>query len=332
MEVNREILVSIIIPVYQAKDTLERCVLSCLNQKFVESHEMEVILVDDGSTDGSGDICDRLAGDTRDGAGGNIKVVHTSNAGVSHARNIGIERASGRFLVFVDSDDEVKESYLENLMKYADEETSLVAQTKSYEAPRKISGFQYIENSVLNRDTHVWGKLFERTSVIENDIRFKEGLAIGEDLLFLLDFAIAQGKKYTIRCVDEGDYIYNDNAGGAMKSAFKESYMGELVSWKEAEEKLTPYSMELSRYAFVSLAVNQIMTAFLVVGKVAVLDDSERDSDLARLAISESKDQIEYALKTQGAFAGLPMGHKLKVLLFRISPSLYLKMYHNHKA
>ena len=61
MEENREILVSIIIPVYQAKDTLDRCVLSCLNQKFVKEGELEVILVDDGSTDGSSDICDRLA-------------------------------------------------------------------------------------------------------------------------------------------------------------------------------------------------------------------------------------------------------------------------------
>ncbi|MBP3814978.1 MAG: glycosyltransferase family 2 protein, partial [Butyrivibrio sp.] len=118
MEENREILVSIIIPVYQAKDTLDRCVLSCLNQKFVKEGEIEVILVDDGSTDGSFDICDRLAGEDEHGR---VQVVHTENHGVSHARNIGLEHAGGRFVVFVDSDDEVGAGYLETLMKYADE-------------------------------------------------------------------------------------------------------------------------------------------------------------------------------------------------------------------
>ena len=329
MEINREILVSIIIPVYQVKDTLERCVLSCLNQRFMREGELEVILVDDGSTDGSGDICDELErGDEQ----GRIQVVHTSNCGVSHARNIGIEMAKGRFLVFVDSDDEVKKGYLETLMKYADEGTTLVDETGNITGTPKLSGFQYIENSVLNHNTHVWGKLFDRESVVDGEVRFKEGLAIGEDLLFLLDFAIYQGKRHTIRCIDNGDYIYTENAAGAMKQEFKESYLGEIVAWREAEEKLAPYHGEMSRYAFADLAVNQIMTAFLVVGKVAVLDDEKRNSDLAKRAIAESREQIEHALKTQGAFAGLPMGHKLKVLLFKINPDLYIKMYHRHKA
>ena len=103
---DRNLMVSIIIPVYQAKDTLKKCVLSCLNQKFIGDNETEIILVDDGSTDGSEQICDELEkeyGEHR------IKVVHSKNHGVSHARNLGIERASGRFLVFVDSDDEVQE-------------------------------------------------------------------------------------------------------------------------------------------------------------------------------------------------------------------------------
>ena len=97
---NSEKIVSFIIPVYQVKDTLKTCVLSCLNQKFVEPDEMEVILVDDGSTDGSSDICDELQkeyGENR------IVVIHGKNHGVSHARNLGIERASGRFFVFVGS-------------------------------------------------------------------------------------------------------------------------------------------------------------------------------------------------------------------------------------
>ncbi len=329
MEENREILVSIIIPVYQAKDTLDRCVLSCLNQKFVKEGEIEVILVDDGSTDGSSDICDRLAGEDEHGR---IQVVHTENHGVSHARNVGLEHAGGRFVVFVDSDDEVKAGYLETLMKYADEGTSLVDETRSFTGNTKLSGFQYIENSVLDHNTHVWGKLFERKSIEEGHVRFKEGLAIGEDLLFLVDFAISQGKRHTIKCIEDGNYIYTENAAGAMKQEFKESYLGEIQSWKEAEEKLMPYKNEMSREAFVNLSVNQILTAFLVIGKVAVLGQDKRDNDLARLAVDEAREQIEHALKTQGTFGALPLGHKIKVALLRLSPEFYLKLYGRHKG
>ena len=329
METNREILVSIIIPVYQVKDTLKRCVLSCLNQRFMKEGELEVILVDDGSTDGSGEICDELA---KDDAQGRIQVVHTRNHGVSHARNLGIDRATGRFVVFVDSDDEVKKGYLENLMRYADEGTSLVDESGSFTGTPKLSGFQYIEDSVLNSNTHVWGKLFDRECITGEGIRFKEGLAIGEDLLFLLDFAIAQGKRHTIRCIDSGEYIYTENAAGAMKQEFKESYMGEIAAWKEAEEKLLPYRNEMSRDAFVSLAVSQVLTAFLVIGKVAVLDKDKRDNDPARQAVSEAGDQIRHALKTRGAFGALPFGHKLKVMVFKMNPELYLRLYNRHKA
>ncbi len=329
MEENREILVSIIIPVYQVKDTLRRCVLSCLNQKFVAPSEMEVILVDDGSTDGSAEICDALKEEDEHGR---IIVVHTRNFGVSHARNLGIERACGRFLVFVDSDDEVKDEYLETLMKYADESTALVDETNINVQSGKISGFQYIENQILSGKTHVWGKLFDRKAVLDAGCRFQEGLSIGEDLLFLIDFSIAQEKRHTIRCIKDGDYIYTDNVQGAMKQEFKESYLGEIVSWRKAEEKLNPYRQELSNYAFVSLSVSQIMTALLVVGKIAVMDEDKRDKDLTALALSEASQQIEHALKTPGAFAGLSFGYKLKVMLFRFNQNLYLKMYHNHKA
>ena len=329
METNREILVSIIIPVYQVKDTLKRCVLSCLNQQFMKEGELEVILVDDGSTDGSGDICDELA---RNDTQGRIQVVHTENHGVSHARNIGIDKACGRFIVFVDSDDEVKKGYLENLMRYADEGTNLVDEGGSFTGTPKLSGFQYIENSVLNANTHVWGKLFDRESIVEEGIRFKEGLAIGEDLLFLLDFAISQGKRHTIRCIDADEYIYTENAAGAMKQEFRESYMGEIVAWREAENKLIPYRNEMTRDAFLSLSVSQVLTAFLVIGKVAVLDAGKRDTELAKRAVSESGEQIRHALKTRGAFGALPFGHKLKVMVFGLSPELYLRLYNRHKA
>ena len=319
MGAETERLVSIIIPVYQVKDTLRRCVLSCLNQQFMK---------EDRSTDGSWEICDELKDENEKEV---ITVINTKNVGVSHARNIGIERAVGRFITFVDSDDEVTEKFVENLMKYADEGTSLLDETKSYMATQKISGFQYIENSILNKNTHVWGKLFDRRTIVENHILFKENLTIGEDLIFMLEFALSQGKKRTIKCISDGDYIYKENETGAMRSSFKASYMDEITCWKMAEEKLLPFRGNLSRYAYVSVAVSQIMTALLVVGKVAVLDEEDRDKELTMVAISRARDQINHATRTQGAFAALPFGYKLKVMLFDLSPDLYLKMYYKHK-
>ena len=346
---NNGCKVSIIIPVYQAKDTLRECVLSCVDQKNISPDEIEIILVDDGSTDGSADVCDELERELsghienvdeaaeKDGNGGQtgscrIKVLHGKNFGVSHARNIGMERAEGKYITFVDADDTVSDSFLSDLLAAADDGAVLVDETKSYNSDQKISGFNYIENATLNEDTHVWGKLFDRKTIEGNHIRFDEKLTIGEDLLFMLDFALSQGKERTIRCIPEGGYNYNFSEEGAMNSEFKESYMDQITAWRAAEERLLPHSAEISRYAFVSLSASQIMTALLVAGKIAVLDEDKRDKDITDLAITEVKTVISHALKTKGTFAGLSFGYKLKVILFKLSPDLYLSLYGKHKA
>ncbi len=320
--------VSIIIPVYQAKDTLRKCVESCIFQREINPEEIEIILIDDGSSDGSDVICDQLSG-LHDG----VRVIakHTQNQGVSIARNTGIQLAKGRFVVFVDSDDEVKDTFLSNLIKHADEATLLVDETKSFYSTQKISGFQYIENSILNENTHVWGKLIERKALIEGNIRFPEKVAIGEDLLFMLDLALFADKRRCIRCIPEGDYIYNDNEKGAMNSSLKKSYLDQILCWRRAEEKLLEVKNYLSPYAFVSVAVSQILTALLVIGKVAT-QTGDRDEELDKTAMEQSMEQIEHALKVRGSFAALSMGHKIKVMLLKYSPDLYLKLYAKHKG
>lgn len=354
--------VSIIIPVYQAAKYLERCVESCLGQKGINADELEIILVDDGSTDGSSELADELEKSANcvfekggDKTGGYIvKVIHTENHGVSHARNLGIEKATGNYICFVDSDDYVGESFVANLLAAAgsdnatknvdnaDEiskncaldgyEPAIIDSTDEYLSGLSISGYQYIENSILNRNTHVWGKLFLLSAIRDNHITFKEGLTIGEDLLFLLDLALLQGKKKTIKCAGTNDYVYVDNPEGAMKKAFKASYMDEIICWKEAEEKLLGAREFLSEYSFVSVAVSQIMTALLVAGKLARTDEAERDKDIETLVISKVREQVSHALKVRGAFAALEFGYKIKVTIFRINPKFYLKLYGSYKA
>ena len=99
---------SIIVPVYNVEQYLENCINSVLNQSY---RNFQLILVDDGSKDSSGEICDRFAQkDSR------VKVMHKQNAGVSGARNTGIEIATGQFICFIDSDDWIESDYLQKIV------------------------------------------------------------------------------------------------------------------------------------------------------------------------------------------------------------------------
>ncbi|MBQ9991308.1 MAG: glycosyltransferase family 2 protein [Lachnospiraceae bacterium] len=113
-------LISIIIPVYNTRDCLEKCVDSCLAQTWPQ---LEILLVDDGSTDGTDQLCDRLAEkDER------IRVFHKKNGGSSSARNLGIREARGEYLGFVDSDDFISPGMYERLMEAIREKNVEVAQ------------------------------------------------------------------------------------------------------------------------------------------------------------------------------------------------------------
>lgn len=108
---TQDILLSIIVPVYNIEDCLERCVESIRQQSY---RNLEILLVDDGSTDGSGRLCDAFAG--RDGR---IRVFHKENGGSSSARNLGIREARGEWLGFVDSDDWIDPDMYERLLETA---------------------------------------------------------------------------------------------------------------------------------------------------------------------------------------------------------------------
>lgn len=110
----KQSLISVIVPVYNVKEYLNTCVESILNQ----THEnLEVILVDDGSTDGSGEICDSYAKtDTR------VQVLHTTNGGQAAARNRGIEVCKGEYLTFIDSDDSMEPGIDRNAVSCTEKE------------------------------------------------------------------------------------------------------------------------------------------------------------------------------------------------------------------
>lgn len=170
-------MISIIVPVYNVEPYLRKCLDSILGQTY---RDLEILIIDDGSTDGSGEICDEYAGkDDR------IKVFHTENKGLSAARNLGLDNATGDWIGFVDSDDWIEPDMYEVLLRKAEETGADVVECgchadytmTSYEhraIQRTVSGIDAVEALIRGEiRTQVWNKIWRRHLFI--DIRFPEG-------------------------------------------------------------------------------------------------------------------------------------------------------------
>ncbi len=182
-------MISVVIPAYNVASTLERCIRSMLIQTY---KDLEIILIDDGSTDQTPGLCDKLVHeDSR------IKVVHQPNSGVSAARNKGIELAKGDYLCFVDSDDFVEPDYLQRLLHSITSANADIAICdpfgKAIPVKEGILGSpSEIIDAILGYgkteiNQAVWNKLF-RKEVIQN-LRFATDIFLGEDTLFGVEFA-----------------------------------------------------------------------------------------------------------------------------------------------
>ena len=173
-------LISIIIPVYKVEKYLEKCIESVLKQTYTN---LQVILVDDGSPDNCGKICDEYAKkDSR------IEVIHKVNGGLSDARNVGIAKAKGKYIGFVDSDDYIKEDMYEiliNLIKEYDADVSIcnlydVIEGKEYIRNKENGIKEYNRIDILkevlldkNIQSYAWNKLYKKE--LFNEIKYPIG-------------------------------------------------------------------------------------------------------------------------------------------------------------
>lgn len=183
-----EMKVSIIIPIYNVQNYLEECLESVVRQSY---KNLEIILIDDGSTDNSGKIADQYAKNDK-----RIKVVHKKNEGVSIARNVGIDMATGEYVCFADADDCLMEDYVEYLLKLILANNSDIALTKEMFTTfhRKQVKEDMIENYSAEKTTYeiliynipigVYCKMFRRTFLNKNKIRFLPNIFIGEGFNF----------------------------------------------------------------------------------------------------------------------------------------------------
>lgn len=215
-------LVSVIVPVYKAEQTLEKCALSILGQ----THRMlELILVDDGSPDGSGTLCDAIAAEDA-----RVKVIHCQNGGVSAARNRGLEAATGDYIAFVDSDDHIEtlfladalaatraqdtDLYISGLVMETNQE-GVVVRLEELSGPTRVYTVQTLLEA-FNVDYPFFficsacGKLYRADVIKVNALRFDTRLDIGEDTVFLCDYLANAQRVYFSETVHY--HYYRGNA------------------------------------------------------------------------------------------------------------------------
>ena len=186
--------VSVIVPVYKVEKYIGKCIESILSQTF---KDFELILVDDGSPDNSGKICDEYAQkDAR------ILVIHKENGGVSSARNVGISKSNGEWLCFIDSDDSVEQDYIENfgLDQYKSElfiqgyKKVVKNEVKEIHDFANFSGDNFIEILAYLEDERIINspcfKLYNKSIIHSYNIQFDHNTSYGEDHLFSLDYVL----------------------------------------------------------------------------------------------------------------------------------------------
>ena len=279
--------ISVIVPVYNVSRYLEYCVNSITNQDFTD---FEVILVDDCSPDNSGEICDKLAeNDNR------IKVIHKEkNGGISEARKTGLQCASGKWILFVDSDDWIEQFMFSYLMSVVDDSTDAVIFGVNFRHENSAGAEKYINrvspknakyqnpkeigNLIAELDRlailpYMWNKLYSASLLKKSNADFTR-LQIMEDFYYNIQVLPNAEKIVT---VNREFYNYRKTFGETLSTAYNSSFFElskkRFLSEKEALEKttaLTDYNMQIIYASF----IKHIITC--------IIRDSGKKSGLSR--------------------------------------------------
>ena len=197
-------LVSIIIPLYNSQAYISECIASCLKQTH---KNIEIIVVDDGSTDDGLDIVKRIAHDYK-----KIHVIHTKNNGVSSARNIGLKKASGDYICFTDADDSIEKNFVSTFLHYMQQYNSdfcfsinTWSKNNSNNNSAKVISSTEAEAMLLSQRVKVgcWNKMYKKATI--SNLHFRNDLFYGEGLYFINQ--VAHQAKNIVVCED-GLYHY----------------------------------------------------------------------------------------------------------------------------
>ena len=255
-------MVSVIVSVYNLERYIERCVESLREQTFTD---YEIVLVDDGSTDSSGAICDEFARmDAR------ITVIHRINGGLSAARNTGLDYAKGEYVLFVDGDDYAEPGYIKRLYEamiatdadivlcnyfYRDDEGELVNRT-NYTYVAESGPFHNLQALCLFEDQQygtffdvVWNKLFRKA--LFDGIRFPEGISLVEDISIMPELYYRAGRIFVI-----GDKLYN--------YIYRQSSLSNGTYEKEEDYRLRKPMMEERLEKYIAWEIKELILMHLI--------------------------------------------------------------------
>lgn len=309
-------LISVIVPVYNVEDYLELCIKSLLNQNV--KCKFEIILVDDGSTDNSGKICDLLAEKSS-----LIKTYHKKNEGLSEARNYGITKANGNYYVFVDSDDYVDLSFLKTLYKMVSKYHVKLAcvdgiRTTNYSSnTSNVTNFNDVKvinteealKRMLIRDgfgVSAWAKIYHK-SLFEN-VRYPKG-RLYEDML-TTPYLIGKCNKIAF----SGDKLYHY----VVRS---ESITNKKVTKKDFQifdglYQVKNYILEQYPELHEAYDCRYLVDILGLINRVVLIDSSR---NTVKKIISKDKDIWNNAFLNKY----LDYRRKLQILVLKLSPALY---------
>lgn len=285
-------LISVIVPVYKVERYLPRCIESILKQTYTN---FELILVDDGTPDRSGMICDRYAEkDSR------IRVIHKENGGVSTARNAGIDAAKGEWITFVDADDWVSNDYIEALvtpllqgqydLSVGSIEVRGISKTSK---PLKSESLDIINDSDERRIAFLcrhefygpWIKLYSSEIIKKNNVYFVVGMKYGEDLVFVLEYL-----KYCKKICALEKIIYYYNRLNTNAATFSYAQSESRLIWLLSE--LKGYETLFTSYNISAETINSFL-AKKALAKFMMYTRACAKSCKAEEIISEIEKSIE---------------------------------------
>lgn len=307
-------LISVIVPVYNVEKYVEICIKSIINQSY---RNLEIILIDDGSTDNSGKICDKLSKkDDR------VIVKHQQNQGVSSARNLGLKLAHGDYISMVDADDILEENMYQEMMN------NMI----KYDSDVCICNFWYLNNESLKKNEinlsktlmdnkdflknmcllkgvggYLWNKLYKK-SMIEN-LRFYKEIVIMEDFLFNCEVA---NKARKISYIDTCLYYYRQWPNSALKKISLEKNISLLYGLDRIIPNLDKYQIKQSeRYKLMYIfEAKKALTMLSYKGYTDMIGNIDYKKYLsAKIFISKSN-----------------LKWKLKVIFIIFFPKIYCKL------
>lgn len=306
--------ISVIVPVYNVEQYINRCVKSIVSQSYVN---LEIILVDDGSLDNCPGICDEW--EKRDDR---IRVIHKTNGGLSDARNAGLEKATGEYILFVDSDDYIekfacqklyetisitKTDFVVGVAKNVSQKGIAFQKRSNIEENVPLDHKAFIISSIKDGEWYApaWLNLYNRQFLKKNNLWFKKGI-IHEDIEFLPRIYLAA--RYISYCkYPFYNYVIRDNS--IMTSKITDKRINDTMKiyhlWKRQFDEI--HDDELRKYLYGNLVRQYLFSC--------------RSLGISSWMIPE----IDFKFSYKNA---LGCKDKMKVLLFKFLPCIYIKMKH----